>query len=139
MTVARPPEEIPPAEELYRGLKPEQIDGPRVLPDAIALQGTSVVRAQYGSPASALAKAKGGTAIGAITPANFPGPIVSDGGVEWEWFPLDLPDEGDDAHAECRLRRTSDRPATDHRRPNSGSFKEKLRKALADRFRILNS
>ena len=137
MIVARPPEEIPSAAELFRGLRPEQVDGPRVLPDAIDLQGTSVVRAKYGAPAAALAKAKGGTAVGAIIPANFPGPIVSDGGVAWEWFPLDLPDKGDDAHAECRVRRTSDRPATDHRKPNSGTLKEKLRKALADQFRIL--
>lgn len=135
--MARAPEDIPPDEELYRGLMAEHIDGPRVLPDAIDMQGTSVVRAKYGTPAQALAKARGGTAVGAITPRNFPAPIQSGGGIEWEWFDLDLPSVEDDAHAECRLRRTADRPSSDHDWPNSGSLKERLRKALADRFRII--
>lgn len=136
--MARASEEIPPNEELYRGLKPEHVDGPRVLLEAVDPQGTSVVRSKYGSPAEALARARGGSAVAAITPADFPEPITSDGGVEWEWFPQDAPEEGDAAHAECRLRRTSDRPTPEHSKPSSGSLKEKLRKALADRFRILS-
>lgn len=135
--MARPSEEIPQDEELYRGLKPEYVDGPRVLLEAVDLQGTSVVRAKYGSPADAQAKAKGCTSVGAIAPGNFPAPIVSDGGIEWEWFPLDLPEEDDPAHAECRLRRTIDRPTTDHDKPGSKSLRVKLGKALADRFRVL--
>ena len=123
---------------MYRGLRPEHVDGPRVLLEAVDAQGTSVVRAKYGTPADALMKAKGGTAVAAITGANFPPPMTSDGGIEWEWFPLDAPEEGDDTHAECRLRHTSERPSTDNRKPKSGSFKERLRKALADRFRVLS-
>ncbi len=137
--MARPSEEIPQDEELYRGLKPDHVDGPRVLPEAIDLRGTSVVRAKYGSRTQAQAKADS-IAVGAIKAGDFPGPTMSpDGVTAWEWFPLDLPEEADPAHAECRLRRVSDRPATENHKPGSASLKESLRKALADRFRVVTS
>jgi hypothetical protein len=106
------------------------------LSKAIDMQGTSVVRSKFASPEVALTKITGSVAVALITPARMPDPITSDGAVEWEWFVFDAPTNEDETHAECRTRRTKERPWTENRRA-TGAMKERLRMALSDKFVVL--
>lgn len=134
----RPIEEpIPPGESLYRGLKPDHIDGPRVLAEAIDMQGTSTVREKYGTAMDAMSSARGETHVGVITPQELPPPIQVDESA-WEWFAVDDPLDGNESHAELRTRQTSERTSRDHKRAK-GLKREQLRIALANRFRVLGS
>lgn len=128
-------EPIPDAEQLFRGAKAEQVNGETVGPDAIDSEGTSCNRSKYASPSSVLRPDKGVTKVVAITPGSLPPPVVAQNNIEYEFFAVDHPEDGNDAHCEIRWRRTSDRPAREHIKLTNKPVKLQLKTLLARHFR----
>ncbi len=87
----------------------------------------SVNRAEYSVPESVLSEKR--TRVGSLAQQNFPPPIELNA-VTWEFIAVDLPFEGNDAHAEVRPHQVGD-ASRDARKPNSRPAKERLRARLA--------
>jgi hypothetical protein len=87
----------------------------------------SVNRAKYSAPESVLSEKW--TRVASVAQQDFPPPIELNS-VTWEFIAVDLPVEGNDAHAEVRLHRVDD-ASRDGRKPDSPSAKEKLRARLS--------
>jgi hypothetical protein len=131
-------EAIPGDERLFRGLKAEEVDGDRMLDDAIDLRGTSCDRESLRSLPEMRARWK---FVGAVRPRELPGNLRTEGSdVVWEFFAVDDPIEGNDAHCEVRIRRISQRGSSENDdavRKRSPAAKAVLRFALASRFQLV--
>jgi hypothetical protein len=129
---------IPGDERLFRRLKADEVDGDRVLDDAIDLRGTSCDRETFRSLADMRARWK---FVGAVTPRDLPVDLRTEGSdVVWEFFAVDDPIESNDAHCEVRIRRTTQRGCNDNDdavRKRSPAAKAVLRFALASRFQLV--
>lgn len=128
---------VPPDEELYRRLRREDVDGAgSVQLSAIDLEGTSVDRAAFRTAEQARdAATRGETGIAVVTGAALPGPVLLATGIEWEWFAVDWPEHDNEAHAELRARRITNRPGIDAKKPGT-AVKAELKAALARVMRV---
>lgn len=134
-------EPIPDDEELYRGVGPVHVDGDKVLPSVIDMQGTSVYRAKYCDPSPPVPPIRlhhpDENGIIVITPARLP--IWSHGDTGFVFFVIHVPEEGD-AHCEIHVRRSSE---PEHQRSTTKVLKKKkpvrqlLKNVLAERFEVL--
>lgn len=141
MTLLRDLDEpIPDDEDLYRSLGTEDVAGDTVRETAVDLRGTSVYRRKYcDSAEAALAdsrlKRPHHTGVAFITPGALPKCTVNE--VAWEAFAVDNPEDTEYlAHAEVRVRRESDAPATACRSPNGTSTKLALKHRIAQQMRV---
>ena len=143
MTSRQPDSEIPGDELLYRSIAPAAlVDGDRVSAHAVELPRMSVNRSRYSQPTEVLRSSRpGDTRVARIRAADLPDPQRSpDAGHEvWYRFsaeddPCPPEDPNNEAHAEVRLRRSTDGAV---HKPGSKAFREALRRALADRMRVL--
>lgn len=135
---------LPSDELLYRRLRPEHIDGDRVLEDAIDSEGTSCDRQRYRPDPRVLVSPAwphvGAVAAGAVPVALHPPAQPGAPAGAWEFFVVDAPSESNEAHAEIRVRREAKRPSTE----NDAAIKKKpyatrawLKSKLADAFRVI--
>jgi hypothetical protein len=135
-------EPIPGPERLIRTIRPDNIDGDRIRETAIDLQGMSVSREKYlarlEDAFSAMRPDE--TVLAAVTAGSLPGPVgVGDPPVvQYEFCAKDLPEEGNDPHAEIRPRRVSTRPQCEVQSPGSKTSRRILRNALAEQFRVID-
>ena len=127
-------EPIPDAERLFRGAHRDDVQGESVSIGVIDSEGTSCNRNKFSGPASVLNPEKGLTKAVAATPGTLPSPIVGSNGVEYEFFAVDAPEDGRDAHCEIRWRRTSDRPSREHVKVTNKGVKLQLKTVLARCF-----
>lgn len=139
-----PDPEIPSDELLYRRLKPEHIDGDRVLEDAIDGEGTSCDRARHRpEPRDLVSDAwpyVASIASGVVPTGLQPPGATGAPAVTWEFFVVDDPTEVNAAHTEIRVRRESRRPSLE----NDSAIKKRphatrawLKSQLAERFRVV--
>lgn len=127
---------IPPAELLFRAIRPEDVDGSRVLGTAIDLPASSVVREKYGQANSPLIPTRPHlTGVAEIVHSALPAPQTTNN-VAWEFLAVDNPLPDDDAHAEIRLCRVADRPSVGGNKPGSKAAREELKALLADTMRV---
>jgi hypothetical protein len=132
-------EPIPADEELYREISVS--DGEILYMDQIDLQGMSVTRGKYCRPEAIVPGKPERNGLAVITPAELPTDIaIADG--RYEFFAKDLPEEGNEPHAEIWPGRepTDERPNGDRDRQRPWApgrpLREKMKLALARRFRI---
>lgn len=135
-----PDPEIPADERLFRRFRGEWIDGDRVLDEAIDLQGMSCDRERYRDPRDLIGADY--AAVGWVAAGNVPGDLQPEAaGPVWEFFAVDCPDDGNDAHCEIRVRRTTRRGSSENDtnavKKRTHAVKVALRHALAQRFRVL--
>jgi hypothetical protein len=126
-------EPIPPEEDLYRSVADGEFDGDALDPTSIDLPASSVSRAKYvARPEDAL---KGDdTGIAVTTLGRLPSQKRSPGSVVHEIEVADDPIEGNDPHAEIRVRRQG-RSYDPRYRIESKPFKLELRSAIAASFK----
>ncbi len=136
--MTRDPELIEGAELLYRAISTKHVDADAVSFRAIDMDGMSCQRSKYcAEPRDACdGRPAAENGVAQLIAANMPKPIVSGGGVTWEFFAADAPEEGRDAHAEVRTRRLSDRPSLAHVTVSNSVAKQKMRVALAGAMTI---
>lgn len=127
-------EPIPADEKLFRAVGKDDVDGNRVLEAGIEIPQMSCNRAKYSKPADVVRSGQPGIAF--VTPGSLPPPVVFND-VEYLFFAIDDPIESNEAHAEVRVGRTSDRPRRDPFKPRSKDVRLKLRALLADRLILL--
>ena len=128
-------EPIPPKEELYRGARDSDVVGDVVNLAIVDSLGTSCNRQKYAAADSVLEPDKGRTRVVVTTPDALPGPVIVNE-IEYEFFAVDAPEEGRDAHSEIRWRRTDKRPSSDHANIKSSTTKLALKALLARAFRV---
>ena len=128
-------EPIPDAEQLFRGAKESDVQTDAVGPGAIDSEGTSCNRSKYAPPKSVLLPDRGVTKVVATTPGTLPPPVKAQNDVEYEFFAVDAPEDGRDAHCEIRWRRLTDRPAREHVKLTNKTVKLQLKTVLARAFR----
>jgi len=129
-----PDPEVPPDEDLFRGLAASHVREGEIDPRAIDLEGMSVQRSRYIGAESMRSEERPMVAV--IRGADLPEPQTVNG-VEWEAFVFDCPSmEEGEGHAEIRFRRTSDRASPENGDP-SKAVKKRYREILPSRFRVL--
>ncbi len=127
---------IPPTEELYRSVAFGESQGDALLWHAIETATvTSVSRSKYLAKLDDALKGTD-TGLAVTTPERLPPPMTSSGGVVHEIRAEDDPVEGNEAHAEIRVRRKG-RDFEPKYNPKSTSFKLELRHAIARSFKVV--
>ncbi|MDP3274091.1 MAG: hypothetical protein Q8Q09_02780 [Deltaproteobacteria bacterium] len=135
-------EPIPDDERLFRTVTLDDVLGDFLRETSVDLQGMSMFRQKYCATAAEALKrsqARGRTDSGVVvvSPACLPPPITLSNGSECEAIALDAPSlTEDNAHAEVRTRRTSDRPNQEAWRPKSPAAKLELKHWLARKMRV---
>jgi len=127
---------IPVDELLYRGIRPDDIDGDDVRTDAIDIHGMSVNRHKYNpKPEAAMNVARGRTRVASIRICDFPPPLKTDTGPVYQFQADDLPEEANPAHAEIRPIRVGIGWNSGH--DIAPKNKRLLKEALASRMKVL--
>jgi hypothetical protein len=131
---------IPDNERLFRGVGADELDGDQVLDDVVDLRGTSCDRERY--RAADDVRCEKWPSVAWVTPGSLPINVKPpDQELTWEFFAVDDPVAGNEAHCEVRIRRTTRRDAyenDDAVRKKSPATKAFLKHALARRFRVLD-
>ena len=136
--MVRPVEDyIPPEELWYHRALPEQVDGDRVLSNAVELPETSFNRGKFSKARAVLDPAKPQfSEICQLRVGDIPSsPMTDDGRHFWEFYPRDAPEEGNEAHAEVRLRRCGG-SFDQKQKPGNKAFKLRLKAIPAERMRV---
>jgi hypothetical protein len=130
-------EPIPDAERLFRTFSASHYENNRVLPGAIDPDGTSVDREKYrANPAACLTpKRPDEKGVAFTTRGSLPGEVPVPGGISWLFYVIDYPEEGNEAHAEIRVRRANEagQPCgVPGDRPKKPAQRTAIKSALAD-------
>jgi len=127
--------EIPPDEWLYHRVRHQKVDGDRVLPAAVRLPSCSVNRAKYSDPEDVIVPQRPEcNGVAEVQAGNMPEPITRPQGPSFHFQTADCPREGNDAHAEIRLRRGADPYSPRLKIPST--IKSRARSLLAAKFRV---
>lgn len=129
-------EPIPDEEVVYRTFAPGASDGPRLLPDAIDADGTSVCRSKYcPEPRSCLSETRPReTGVASSTAGRLRVSVETEGGTFWDLDVRDRPDEGL-CHAQvCPSKRGS---TNERARVKKSAQRLAIKERLADEFRVV--
>jgi hypothetical protein len=131
-------EPIPDAERLFHSVSADNVDGDRVLPEAVWIPDCSFSREKYGSPEAAFSETRPReTGLAWLTPGLLPGPFPRPGADPLEFVATDVPLEGDDAHSEVRLKRCGAEYNRNIKPPKA--LKAELLAALAGCMRVFRA
>jgi hypothetical protein len=144
MAEVRDPEEIKPHETLFRALDaPEWFDGPYVNYHAISFgperePGTSVYRSEYADPDEVLAHRSDAVAVAGVGAMKLPEEARLPSDHVYRFSAVDRPSAAEHrAHAEIWPHRVSPVSTPDRCVPKGTGMKTELKKALAQRMRVV--